>query len=155
MAEYGKPVPRPDHVTREFWDAAKKHQLLIQHCRDCGAHQFLPQSCCRGCLSEEIEWVEAKGKGKIYSYTIINRPPTKRFQGDVPYTVALVELDEGVRMMTNVVGIDPQQVRIDMAVEVVFEDISPEISLPKFRPTEASESHRRGAGEREKAGSAE
>ena len=96
--------------------------------------------------------MEAKGKGRIYSYTIIHRPPTQKFQGDVPYTVALVELDEGVRMMTNVVGIDPRQVHVDMPVEVVFEDISPEISLPKFRPTEAPKPLRRGSGEGEEEG---
>ena len=138
MGEYVKPVPRPDALTREFWDAARKHRLMIQHCRECGLHQFLPQSCCRGCLSEQIEWVETRGKGRIYSYTIIHRPPTRKFQEDVPYTVALVELDEGVRMMSNIVGIDPEGVRVGMAVEVVFEEISPEISLPKFRPAEAS-----------------
>jgi len=125
-------------VTGEFWAAAREHRLLIQHCRACGRHQFIPQSCCRACLSEQVEWVETSGSGKVYSYTIIHRPPTRRFQEDVPYTVALVELDEGVRMMSNIVGIAPERVRVGMAVEVVFEDISPEISLPKFRPAKKS-----------------
>jgi uncharacterized OB-fold protein len=138
MTEYRKPIPTPDRVTEEFWDAARRHELLIQRCRDCGASQFLPQSCCRACLSQRIQWVAASGKGKIYSYTIVHRPPTPKFQEDVPYAVALVELDEGVRMMSNIVGIGPQDVRVGMAVEVVFEGISPTISLPKFRPSEAS-----------------
>lgn len=138
MAEYRKPVPTPDHVTGEFWDAARNHELLVQHCRDCGAYQVLPQSCCRSCLSDRIEWVEATGKGTIYSYTVVHRPPSRKFEEDVPYTVALVELDEGVRMMSNIVEIEPQDVRVGMEVEVVFEEIGPGISLPKFRPGKAS-----------------
>jgi len=138
MTQYRKPVPMPDHVTAEFWSATKRHELLIQRCRDCGSHQFFPQSCCRACLSERSGWLRATGKGKIYSYTVVHRPPSQRFQDDVPYTVALVELDEGVRMLSNIVGIEAHKVRVDMAVEVVFEHISPEISLPKFRPAETS-----------------
>jgi uncharacterized OB-fold protein len=138
MAEYNKPVPMPDHVTKKFWDAAKHHKLLIQTCLDCRARQSFPQPYCRGCLSENIEWSEASGKGKIYSYTIIHRPPSSRFQADVPYTVALVELDEGVRMMSNIIDIKPEDVYVGMAVEVVFDDITPTISLPKFRPWKKS-----------------
>jgi uncharacterized OB-fold protein len=138
MAEYLKPVPMPDHVTGKFWEAAKQHKLIVQRCIDCGARQFFPQSYCRCCLSENIEWSEASGRGKIYSYTIIHRPPSSAFQEDVPYTVALVELDEGVRMMSNIIDIEPEDVRVDMPVEVVFEDISSTISLPKFRPMKGS-----------------
>ncbi len=128
----------PDHVTGEFWDAAKQHKLLIQRCQDCGANQFFPQSSCRKCLCDRMEWLEASGKGVIYTYTVVYRPPTQTFEEDVPYTVALVELDEGVRMMSTIIGIEPQDVRVSMPVEVVFEEISPTISLPRFRPIEAS-----------------
>jgi len=133
-----KPVPVPDHVTGRFWEAAKQHRLLIQRCGDCGTNQFLPQSCCRTCLSENIDWIETGGKGHVYAYTVIYRPPTLTFEDDVPYTVALVELEEGVRLMSNIVEIEPEEVRVGMPVEVVFDDISPIISLPKFRPIEAS-----------------
>ena len=78
--------------------------------------------------------MDAKGKGTIYSYTVIHRAPNRPFEPDVPYTVALVDLDEGCRMLTNIVGVDPEDVRVGMPVEVVFEEITPEISLPKFRP---------------------
>ncbi len=134
MPEYTKPVPSPDHVTGEFWAAAKRRKLLIQHCEDCGARQSLPQPCCRSCLSEKIRWLEASGRGTVYSYTTIHRPPSPRFEGDVPYTLALVELEEGVRLLSNIIGIPPEDVRVDMPVEVVFDDISPAISLPRFRP---------------------
>jgi len=134
MTEYGKPIPFPDNVTSTFWEATKDNKLLIQQCDDCGARQFFPQSYCRNCLAENLGWIEATGRGKVYTYTIVNRPPTVRFQEDVPYVVALIELEEGVRMMSNVVGIDPEAVRIDMPVEVVFDEITPAISLPKFKP---------------------
>ena len=139
MAEHMKPAPMPDHVTAEFWEAAKQGRLLIQRCGDCGRLQFFPQSQCRTCLSEHVEWVEASGKGRIYSYTVVHRPPSLTFEDDVPYTVALVELKEGVRMMSTIIEIEPEHVRVDMPVEAVFDDISPTISLPKFRPVAVPE----------------
>ena len=138
MAEYMKPVPTPDHVSGIFWEAAKQHRLTIQRCRDCGEYQFFPQSYCRKCLSENIDWIEASGKGEVYSYTIVHRPPSLTFEEDVPYTVALVELNEGVRLMSNIVEIEPEEVCVGMPVELVFDDISPMISLPKFRPVKVS-----------------
>ena len=138
MTEYMKPVPMPDHVTGRFWEAAKQHRLMIQRCRECGEYQFFPQSYCRNCLSEDIDWIEACGKGEVYAYTVVHRPPSLTFEEDVPYTVALVELSEGVRLMSNIVEAEPEEVSVGMPVEVVFDDISPTISLPKFRPVEAS-----------------
>jgi uncharacterized OB-fold protein len=138
MQAYEKPIPVPDPVTRPFWEAAKQGRLRIQHCRKCGAHQFYPQTSCRVCLSEDLEWVDAKGTGTIYSYTVIHRAPSAPFDPDVPYTVALVDLDEGCRMLSNIVEVSPEAVRVGMPVEVVFEAITPEISLPKFRPIQAS-----------------
>ncbi len=134
MNEYTKPVPFPDNVTEKFWAAAREKRLLIQKCNDCGALQFLAQSQCRGCLGEGLEWIEASGRGKVYSYTVVHRAPTARFEEDVPYVVALIDLEEGVRMMSAVVGIEPEAVRVDMPVEVVFDEITSTISLPKFRP---------------------
>ena len=138
MLPYEKPVPAPDHVTGPFWKAAKQGRLLIQRCPGCGARQFYPQSCCRRCLSGDLEWVDAAGKGTIYSFTVIHRAPSRPFEPDVPYTVALVDLDEGCRMISNIVDVSPQDVRVGMQVEVVFEEITPEISLPKFRPRRES-----------------
>ena len=138
MQNYPKPLPVPDNVSAEFWEAASRHRLLIQRCLDCDARQSFPQSCCRECLSENIEWLETKGTGKIYSFTIVHRAPSLAFEEDVPYTVALVELDEGVRMISNIVEVEPQEVRVGMPVEVTFDDVGPTISLPKFRPSDAS-----------------
>ena len=138
MEKYEKPVPEPDPATRSFWEGAKQNKLLVQHCRDCGAYQFYPQAHCRGCLSDRLDWVESKGTGSVYSYSVVHRAPSSAFERDVPYTVALIDLPEGCRMLSNVVDVDPQDVRIGMQVEVVFEEITPDISLPKFRPIQGA-----------------
>jgi len=134
VAEYQKPVPVPNAESQEYWAGCKRHELLIQRCRACGRFQFYPRAVCAGCLSQELEWAKASGRGTVYSYSVVHRAPTKAFAADAPYTTAIVELEEGVRMMTNVVGCPPEEVRIGMPVEVVFEDVSEEIALPKFRP---------------------
>ncbi len=137
MADYQKPLPVVNEDTREYWAACQRHELLIQQCRACGRFQFYPRGICAHCLSEDLAWAKASGKGEVYSFSVVQRPPTKAFAADVPYTIAVVELAEGVRMMTNIVDCPPDQVRIGMPVEVVFEDVTAEISLPKFRPARA------------------
>lgn len=132
MAEYNKPLPLPDGDTRPFWEAAQEHRLVIQRCGDCQQPIFYPRSVCPHCMSDRITWVHASGRGTVYSYTVVHRSPPA-FQQEVPFVVALVELEEGVRMMTRIVGSPPQAVRIGAAVEVVFDDVTPEITLPKFR----------------------
>lgn len=133
--EYTKPIPVPDNASQPFWEGARNHRLLLQRCSDCGAHQFFPQSYCRKCLSENITWFEASGKGKIYSFTIIHRPPSHIFEEDIPYVIAIIELDEGSRMMSNIIETEPEDIHVNMSVEVTFKDISSTISLPEFRPT--------------------
>ena len=130
-----KPIPIPDNASQPFWEGARNHKLLLQRCRDCGLHLFFPQSYCRTCLSENIEWFEASGKGRIHSFTVVHRPPNHTFEEDVPYVVAIIKLDEGPRMMSNIVEVQPERVHVDMPVEVTFDDISSTVSLPKFRPT--------------------
>ena len=134
MEGYEKPMPEPDHVTRPFWEATKQKKLLFQRCPDCGAHQFFPQAHCRGCLSDRLEWVASKGHGTVYSFTVIHRPPAAAFEKEAPYAVGLIDIDEGCRMISNIVGVNPEDVCVGMPVEVVFEESTPEISLPKFRP---------------------
>ncbi len=132
MIEYAKPLPVPDGDTKPFWDAAKEHRLMIQRCQDCQRTIFYPRSVCPHCMSDRIDWIQASGRGTIYSYTVVHRSPSA-FKEDVPYVVALIDLAEGVRMMSNVVECAPADVRIGAAVEVVFDDVTPEITLPKFR----------------------
>jgi uncharacterized OB-fold protein len=132
MAEYAKPLPLPDGETKPYWDATKEHRLLIKRCQDCQTAIFYPRSVCPSCMSDRVDWVAASGRGTIYSYTVVRRAPPQ-FVEDAPYVVALIDLAEGVRLMSNVVGASPSDVRIGAVVEVVFEDVTPEITLPKFR----------------------
>jgi len=132
MTDYQKPLPVPDGDTQPYWSAAKEHRLTIQLCQDCRQAIFYPRSVCPHCMSDRIEWIEASGRGTIYSYTVVHRSPAQ-FKDDVPYVVALIDLEEGVRMMSNVVGCPPSDVSIGAAVEVLFDHVTPEITLPKFR----------------------
>jgi uncharacterized OB-fold protein len=134
MSEYRKPIPVPGFDSQLFWQGCKRHELMIPHCQDCGAYHFFPRFFCTKCMSKRIEWVKSKGVGTIYTFTIIDRAGIPSFQKEVPYVLALVELAEGVRMMTNIVECGPEKIKIGMKVEVVFEDITDEIALPKFRP---------------------
>ena len=136
-SEYKKPLPTPSHVSRPFWDAAKEHRLTYQRCSACGTRVFYPRDICPGpeCFGVgTLEWVESSGKGWVYASSISYQPAHPAFAADVPYVLAIVELDEGVRMHTNVIGIDPKEVEIGMRVEVAWDDVTPEFSLPKFRP---------------------
>ncbi|MBI1885228.1 MAG: Zn-ribbon domain-containing OB-fold protein [Chloroflexi bacterium] len=135
--EYGKPLPQPTDVSQPFWEGARAGELRIQRCRDCRQHVFYPRSMCPLCLSERLEWVTASGRGKVYSYTVIRRAMHPGFQADLPYVLAIVELEEGPRLTTNIMAAEPEDVSIDMAVEAVFEDVTPEVTLVKFRPSEA------------------
>jgi hypothetical protein len=126
------PIPTPE--TRPYWEAAKRHVLLIQRCSDCREVYFYPRPLCPRCMSSRVEWVEASGKGKLHSFVINHRPP-RHLPKKEPIIIAIVELDEGPRMMTNLVGVEPDPVKLccDARVEVVFEDLSEEIALPMFR----------------------
>jgi uncharacterized OB-fold protein len=95
---------------------------------------FFPKLFCPHCLSRALQWERASGRGTIYSFTIVRSNPPSPFLGDVPFVVAIVELEEGVRLMSNVVGCDPAALRCGQAVEVTFDDVTSEVSLPKFRP---------------------
>ena len=129
-----KQLPVPTSETQPYWEGCLKHELRIQKCQACGHHQFYPRLYCTDCMSDQVEWVTASGRGTVLSFTIVYRPVTKAFAEDVPYVVALVTLDEGPQMMSNIVECDPEQVIIGMPVTVTFEDWSEEISVLKFRP---------------------
>ena len=134
-SEYLKPLPRPTPFSEPFWEGARQHKLLVQRCGSCGRFRWTPQLACPWCLAEEYEWREASGRATLYSFTVIHRPPDPvAFAGDVPYVLAVVELEEGPFMQTNLVGCPLEAIRIDMPVEVTFERATEEISLYKFRP---------------------
>ena len=129
---YEKPLPVVDTESRPFWDAAKEKRLVIPYCPDSGKYHFFPRALDPHSGSDNIQWREVSGRGTIHTYTVARRPAGPQFQADVPYVIAIVELDEGARMMTNIVGSDPAQIRIGQKVRVRFEEATAEITLPKF-----------------------
>lgn len=131
---YNKPLPLVDGDTKEFWDACKRRELVIQKCQGCGQFRFPPEGVCPHCLSDRFQWQRVSGKGQVYTFSIIRRPPRPEFGESVPYVVGVVELAEGPRMISNVVGCPPEEVKIGMPVVVTFEDATEQITLPKFRP---------------------
>lgn len=134
MADYNKPLPNVDEENRPFWEGIKRHELWLQRCQDCEEFRFYPRTICPHCFSYNTQWTRVSGRGKLYSFTVSYRAASPAFQDDVPYNIALIELEEGVRMMSNVVECANEDLRVDMPVEMVFDDVTPEITLPRFRP---------------------
>ncbi len=132
--KYPKPLPRIDEESKGFWEGCRRHQLYVQKCRDCGAYRYYPRALCPGCLSDNTEWVLSSGRGTVYTFTVTYQNLAPGFRDSLPYVMAYVELEEGVRLLTNIVDCPPEQVKIGMPVEVVFDDVTPEVTLPKFKP---------------------
>jgi len=114
-----------------FWEGVKRHELVLQRCKDCGKFLHLPRPMCPKCRSLETEWVPSSGKGHIYSWVTYRKSPHPAFQA--PYSVVLVELEEGVRLVSNMTDCTPEEIHIGMPVEVVFEDLAEDLTLPKFK----------------------
>jgi uncharacterized protein len=133
-ADVEKPLPKPTPWTKPFWDAAKQHKLVLKHCKDCGNVDHPPYLYCRKCQSDNMEWREASGKATLYSFAVNEVGVPFPFMPDLPYITALVDLKEGPRMISTVVECDFKDLKNGMDLEVVFDDISPEFALPKWRP---------------------
>ena len=131
---YNKPLPQPNGDTKPFWDGCKQHQLRFQRCKDCKHVRWPPSIVCPMCYSYDTEWVVASGKGKVYTFAVYRQAYHEAFRDDIPYITAIVELQEGPHLLTNIVGCNPEQVECDMPVELVWENITEEFSLPKFKP---------------------
>ena len=129
-----KPKPRPAPESSPYWEAAKEHRLALPQCYDCAQFWFPPSRTCPHCLSMNFAFKSVSGRGKVFSFVTFHRVYRPAFAEDVPYVVALVELDEGPRLLTNILGVSPDEVRCEMAVEVVFDDYDADVSIPKFRP---------------------
>ena len=135
MAAASKPLPKPTPDTQPFWDAVKRHQLLLPKCKACGQLHYFPRPFCPYCFSWDLDWIQCSGNGKLYSY-VINHRPAPGFEEETPYVIAVVELDEGPRMLSNLIDIEPtpEAVQVDMPVEILFQDVNEELSMFKFRP---------------------
>lgn len=127
-------VPVASGVSAEYWAACSRHELLIQRCADCGTRQFYPRLVCTSCSGRSLQWVRASGRGTLRTFTIVRRPLSRAYASQVPYVVALVQLDEGPTMMSTVVGCGAEEVRIGMSLEVVFDDWPEGVTVPQFRP---------------------
>jgi uncharacterized protein len=132
--KYAKPLPHIDEESRPYWEALQRHELYIQKCCKCGHTQYYPRAHCTACFARDVEWLRCSGRGKIYTFTVTNQNNAPGFRESVPYVMAYVELDEGVKMLTNIVECRPEDVKIGMPVEVVYEDVTRDVTLANFRP---------------------
>lgn len=126
------PLPHPTELSRPHWDACREGKLKVQRCRQCDTFVFIPQPCCTHCQSIELEWVESSGRGRVYSCSVVHRAPRPQFE--VPYVVAIIELEEGWHMLSNVLECPVDTVVIDLPVKVEFRKMTEEITLPYFVP---------------------
>lgn len=131
---YEKPLPQANPDTQPFWDGCRAHTLRFQKCADCDHVRWPPSMICPDCHGQHTEWITAAGKGSVYTYAVYHRAFDPAFKEDLPYVTAVVRLDEGPHLLTNIIGCNPEDIRCDMPVEVVWEDVTKEFSLPKFRP---------------------
>lgn len=131
-----RPMPKPTPTTQPFWDGAKRGKLMLQYDPDTQKFQFWPRMCSVRTGRRNLEWRESSGKGQLYSYTV-TYVPTAGFEDRVPYLVGLVELDEGVRIIGNVTGVEPDEVQVGMRVRVDWEKLSDDIAYFAFVPDEA------------------
>ena len=135
----GRPLPAPDHVSARYWEAAASGTLLYQECPSCGHRQLYPRAMCTACAAEP-EWREASGQGTVHTYTVIRQNWAPPFRDELPYVVAMVELDEGPRMMTNITHCRPEDVHIGMRVESYSVVADEGVGLPFWRPAPSVDS---------------
>ena len=130
------PSPIPDFDAEEFWAGCNRGELMMQRCAACRKFRWLPRPMCPFCNSMDREWVKVSGRGRVYSYTIITHPVHPAAVSRVPYNVAQVRLEEDpdLLLVTNLVGLKNEEIRIDMPVQVVFDEHEPGVKLPKFKP---------------------
>jgi uncharacterized OB-fold protein len=134
---YQKPLPVPDEASQPFFAGAREQKLMIQRCSTCGTVMWPVKTRCINCLRTELTWVQASGQGSLYSLVLMHQVYHPGFASEVPYNIAEVDLAEGLRITTNIVGCSNDQLRIGMPLEATFEAITDEITLPKFKPASA------------------
>lgn len=128
-----KPLPLKQPWTEAFWEGTKEGKLLIQHCKDCNSNIFYPRKFCPECWSGNLDWIQASGKGTIYSFSTAYDMVEPRFMADLPYTLAYVDLDEGIRMATRIVECAPEAIGIGKQVTVTFHKLNDDFYLPYFK----------------------
>ena len=135
--EVERPIPQPiTPESKPYWDGMKESKLMLPKCQDCGKVHFYPRAFCPHCHSHNLTWVQASGKGTLYSFEILHRPFNRAVKVPTPYVLAMVELEEGPRMLSNLVNVepDPKVVKCDMPVEIVYSKLTDDITIPLFQP---------------------
>jgi uncharacterized OB-fold protein len=127
-------LPTIDEVNQPFWEACRESRLVLQRCRDCGRLRYPISTVCPFCLSTACGWEPISGRGRIYSFTVFRHAYNEAWRDRVPYVVALIALDEGPFMLTDVVGTTPEEVRVDLPVQAVFDPVTDEVTVPRFTP---------------------
>ncbi len=135
MPDYAKPLPIINDLNRPHWEGARRREFRVQRCTECGHLWFPPMPNCSACLSPGFEWIEVSGKGTVYSYIVYHQGWLPGYRDDLPYNVAIIELDEGIRLINNVVSASHNDLAIGMRVEAVYEDVTAEITIPRFKPS--------------------
>ena len=130
-----RPVPEATPESKPFWDALDQGRLVLQRCAACGKVRHYPRPVCDACYSMEATWIEATGRGKVYSFTVTHHAFDPGFKSEVPYILVTVELDEGVRMNAPLRGTEAHEIRIGMPVRIAFERVRDDLTLPAFVPT--------------------
>ena len=127
-------LPVPDPETQPFWDATRQGKLLIMHCNQCDEPYFYPRPFCPRCWTDDVEWREASGRATLYTWSVVHNNDLPPWPDRVPYVAAVVDLEEGPRMMTIITDCDPEDLKIGMDVTVAFEEYDEDITVPVFRP---------------------
>lgn len=131
--EWTKPLPAADNVSAPYWKGGSEGRLLVQECPACGHRQWYPRAVCTACGADP-EWLECSGTGVVHTFTVVRQYGMKPFRDELPYVIAMIDLDEGPRMMGGVTDCDPDSVRIGMPVEVHFVEAAEDIGIPYWRP---------------------
>lgn len=130
---YAKPLPSLEGTTGEFYQYCRNHELRFQRCTQCGTWRHVPRDMCAQCGSWDWEWERSSGCGKLYTWTVVTYPMHPAFADEVPYAVALIEMEEGPRIVSRIVDVAPQDLRAGMLVEVIFDAVTPDVTLPRFK----------------------
>lgn len=129
-----RPLPHVNKDSEPYWRSAKEHALKLQRCNDCGRFRFYPSRACTWCHSLEFDWAPVSGKGEVFTYSVVARGPGSPFEDLLPLVVAMVVLEEGPAMMSNIVGCPEAEVRIGMPVQLSYQDVNEQVTLPVFVP---------------------
>lgn len=132
--EFDKPLPLPTPVTRPFWEALRERRICVQRCEDCDHWVFYPRLRCNQCLSDRLEWRQVSGAATLYTFTIARQPTAPHFADDVPQLLAVVELEEGVRLTSTLVNVAEEDIRVGMKLEPVFDRVCDEVTMLRFQP---------------------